>query len=348
MARTDIEKEFPGQDKMIQSMKDLLPIIKPYIKAKDLAKCKESKSLVDLFPVFMQLVTDSLRTPVTGFQLKYDKKYYVKISCFHDIHAQTAYLMSIGFLPFLKKRNKILYDMVMEILKLLTHEKQVSCLEDDMYGYFGEEALSERCEYNTEQYDNNELQEMKDQLEEIRKYTQPYYKMLNEKSTGNIDKLLKMLKNYKPKLPVEKILVKWIRMGIKVYNEPGDMNIYSNLAIKQYIKENEIEVSADGEPDFDNGYPVDPRRTMKFIWHDDEDSIQAECQTLGEEAGNSGEAVFSIEYDCRYAKDLRNSRKEFLKDVGYMPEYLAQLFEYGMQNIEMIQAYSRNKLIANL
>ncbi len=67
MARTDIEKEFPGQDKMIQSMKDLLPIIKPYIKAKDLAKCKESKSLVDLFPVFMSISYRFIKN--TGYRI---------------------------------------------------------------------------------------------------------------------------------------------------------------------------------------------------------------------------------------------------------------------------------------
>ena len=77
MSKTDIEPIFPGRNRMIQGMKELLQIIKPHIKKKDLFGMEHKTTLEKLFPAFMTLFMDSLRSPVISFDIGFNIHYHV-------------------------------------------------------------------------------------------------------------------------------------------------------------------------------------------------------------------------------------------------------------------------------
>lgn len=345
--KTDMVELFPGKNKMIQGMKELLPIIEPYIKNPDFTNCLKNNTITKLFPDFLELVKESLRTPISGYEITYDKQYCIDIYCYHDINSQTAFLMPISFLPHLKTQNRKLYNIVIEAIGLLTTVKQVQCLDEECWGDMASDIIKERLEYNSDDYSEKEREEMETNILEFEEHTESYHKLLSNKEYS-FTKLEKLLAKYVPKLSAEKILIKWTRKLIKAYNEPQNMNFFVNMAIKQYIEDNDMEIDEEGNCEFPNGHPITPNQVMKFVWYNDETIIEDTCQYFGELAGNFGEATFSMRYSCRTAKQLSTARKNFLKEIGYFPEYFAQAIEYGVINLDAIYAYSKGKLIETL
>jgi len=344
--RTDINETFPGRNGMIQGMKELLPIIKRCVKKKNLVKCKD-KSVISLFPQFIDLLEDTLNTRTSSFEAIYDKHYYINIALYHDISSMTAFLMPISFLPYLKKRNKALYNIVVEAIKLLTVEKAVQCLDEERWGDPSSNMLQERLDYSPDDYSEEEKVEIQKSIDEFDEYLEPYSKLLS-RSGCNLNKLNILLDKYTPVLPAEKILVEWSRKAIKAYKEPGDMENCTNMAVQRYIEDNELEVEEDGTCQFEDGHPVTPDMVMRFIWSNDDNMIEDTCQYLGELAGNFGEAEFYIRYPCKTANQLRLARKNFNEVVGYFPVYLGEAIRYAVENIDVIYAYSKGKLIGNL
>ncbi len=356
-ANTDMEKLFPGRYMMIKAMKDLLPIIKPYVKQNDLKKYIKSKRLDLLFKEFMDLVSVSLRSPVTAYAIKHENQlqnaqYYIDIYCYHDLKSSTAYYMPVEFLPHLKKRNLKLFNIIVEAIRILVNVKNVNCLEEEHWNEYSRERLEERL-LNTdlEQNTEEEIAVMEQQLIEYDKYIEPYYKLLN-KPGCSMGKLVKMFNEYTAEtsqlLDAEKTLIEWTRKVIRACEEPFDMNFFSIEALNQFGKLNECEKDEDGNYEFMGGQPVTPDMRMMFVWYNDDDIVQNTLEYLGELGGNFGEADYSKTYSCKNANQLRIARKDFTKDVGKFPELLGDLLEYGMVNADLIEAYSKGKLIGNV
>jgi len=344
--RTDMVKTFSGRNGMIQGMKELLPIIKRCIKKKNLVKCK-GKSVISLFPQFIDLLESTLNTKTSSFEAIYDKYYYINIALYHDIGSMTAFLMPLSFLPHLINRNKALYNIVVEAIKLLTAGKGVQCLDEERWGDPSYEMLQEQLDYSPDDYSEDEKAEIQRQINEYDKYLEPYYDLLTTNGC-NLSKLNILLDKYTPELPAEKILVEWSRKAIKAYKEPGDMENCTNMAIQRYVEDNKLELDEDGTCQFEDGHPVTPDMVMRFVWHNDDNIIENTCNYLGELAGNFGEAEFYIRYSCKTANQLRLARKDFNEVVGHFPKYLADAIRYAANNLDIIYAYSTGKLIGNL
>ncbi len=356
-ANTNANELFPGRYMMVKAMKDLLPIIKPYIKQSDLKRYIKSKRLDLLFGEFMDLVKASLRTPISGYVIKnesqfFTEQYYIDIYCFHDLKSSTAYYMPIEFLPHLKERNIKLFNIIVEAIRILVNIKGVNCLDEEHWNEFSRERLEERL-LNTdlEQNTEEEIAVMERQLKDYDKYIDPYYKLLNKPGCSVI-KLVKILNKYTAEtsqlLDAEKILIKWAKKVIRACEEPFDMNYFSIEALNQFGESNECEKDEDGNYEFMDGQPVTPNMCMMFVWYNNNDIMQNTLEYLGELGGNFGEADFSKTYSCKNANQLRTARKNFTKDVGKFLELLGDLLEYGMINADIIENYSKGKLVGNI
>jgi hypothetical protein len=111
--KTDIDKLFPGRNRMIQAMKDLYPIIEGHIPDILLLKWDILKStrLEDTFPVFLDIIKGVIHNPVTGYEVNYDGKYYIETYCYPAYEQNLMYYYaSFRCLPYFYKSNRKLYN----------------------------------------------------------------------------------------------------------------------------------------------------------------------------------------------------------------------------------------------
>ncbi len=341
-ARTDCEELFPGRNRMIQAMKDLLPIVRPYIKKAELQKFTRGR-LERTFPAFIQILFGSLRTPVSGFEIKYDGKYYIDIWCYHNIYDETAYVMSLSFLVPLKKSNKKLHGMIITTLKYLVQSKQVHCMEDDQWSDYPRECVAEDLEYNKKEYEKHDIARIQKELDDYDEFMGKYYDEIGREKY-NVPRLRTMIENYKVSCHAESVILKWIDLVLEACKEPNTMNFFTNEALDMYCKECDIEKDEDGHYNFPDGNPVTPDEVMCFNWFRNKIAQSNHNSWLGDRAGNFGEASFSKAYTCRTGKQLKEARREFLKDVGYFPEKLAAALQFGAANEDLFYEYSMGYL----
>jgi hypothetical protein len=340
---TDMDEKFPGKKRMIQAMEEIYPIIESY--DDDLFNIKDSHDVHNVFQQFLNMVDRCVDTPFTKVEIDFNKRYFLDAYCFYDIHDSELYLMPVSFLPDLKKHNKKLHDLVVEALCLMD-QKGVNICND----YMDEMNDDQVAEYvlgdSEENYDDNPSEEIIKEYHDQQKYERKYCTLFRKHADHK--KLLKKVEKYQAKYLAEYILITWIKMIIRAYQEPGTLYDFSWESLDQFAEYNEMERNDDGEFEFNDGNPVTINQCLRFNWYSAQWVVNNETQWLGDMAGNFGEAIFYKKYRCAELKDLQDARDNFYKEVGYFPEYLAKAIEYAATHIESIYAYSQGKLTENL
>lgn len=335
---SDIDKLFPNKNRMIQGMKELLPILQGFISDEIVQKHfnPKIKSLHIVFESFLSILHESLMELRTS--ISFDKNYYIDLTMFLKYKTERTYLMALDFLPDLYKTNQKLYNIVIEALRLVIKGKCVSCMGYSEHDWTENdiESMSETAE--TQDY-------WKEVHKDYEKYWEKYTAILMYE--GNLDKLLQLMKKYKPIKDGEKILIEFTRKLINTYNTSHDMVYYDNIALEIYHEEYcEGQTEEDEEENglFPEGYPCSPDWLFEFVWFQDNDLMNSKNGFISEIGNQIGNAEFYINYRCDKPKDIKKYTDEFYSEHQFLDK-LADTIEYGMENIKEITAYSKNKLI---
>lgn len=339
----DADELFPGKAKMIQAIKDLAPIIEGSIPEDELKKLKYSKNLSAFFPRFLKLF-EKLRTPFRGYEINYDGKYYINANCFYDYSNHTFYSMPLSFLPLLRIKNKKLHDMIIEAVRILS-DKCVSVIDDP---YIGDddyliEGMLEYCSVTNGDNPDDDQILAKRELELFFKYKKKYLDKIMNKS-GDRLWLIGQVSKYKPTMKVENMIIDWLNEVMDAANEPNDLEQFNENAKCDYARENDI----DYEDIYNDGNPVEITQVMRFSWFGNNGYMKAQCEQLGEYAGNFGVIEFSHSYECRKPGELEESRQKFFTDWGMFPEKLTYVMAHGNELADEIWGYIDNNLTAIL
>jgi len=335
----DMDELFPGRSRMIQAMKDLTPIVETAVPPILIENLKPSKDISVFFPRFLSIF-EGLRTPVRGYEIKYDGKYFVNINCFYDYNSTRFYAIPLSFLPELKKKNKALYAIMVECVRILGN-KRVPIIDHPFYDDDDMllENMGEYCEVDLKEKKPDEDKILaRRELKLFKKHKKSYLKILNQ--PGDRLYLVGMISKYKPILKIEEMILEWARMVLDAANEPGDLDDINEAAKVSYARFHEIDV----ENIYDDGQPVEILQAMRFTWFGSAGYTTIECEQLGEYSGQFGEIEFSKEYSCHSADDIETARNKFLQDWGLFPEKFAAIAEFANPMIEEIWNYIDNKL----
>jgi hypothetical protein len=331
---------FPGKTRMIQALKELTPIIEGSISDKEMKKLKYSKNLAVFFPRFLEIF-EGIRTPVRGYEIKYkDNHYQVNANCFYDYKSSTLYAMPLSFLPELKKKNKVLHDMIVEAVKILSN-KQVPVI-DDPFGYDDDWMLENMIEYCSVQKDDVPDDDQSLGSRELKLFLKHKKKYVEKILTGHGDRLwlIGQIAKYKPTLKVEDMVITWLNEVLDAANEPHDLEDFNENAKCEFARMNEIEY----EDIYDDGQPVEILQVMKFVWFGCAGYMDTQTENLGEMGGNFGEIEFCHMYECTKPGELEESRKKFIKDWGLFPEKLTVVLAHGNILADELWDYIDNKL----
>lgn len=334
---------FPGKARMIQALKELSVIAEGSIPEEVMKELKYSDNLAVFFPRFLKLF-ESLRTPIRGFEIKFDGHYYINANCYYDYNSQTFYAMPLSFLPELKKRNKVLHNMIVEAVKILS-DKCVPvidnpCNDDDDYLI---ENLVEYCTVQKNDVSNKDQQMGIHEMNLFYKYKENY---INKILIGPGDRLwlIGQIAKYKPKIKVEQMAIDWLNEVLDAANEPNNLKQFNENAKCEWAKMNDI----DYEDIYNDAQPVEIFQIMRFVWFGCDGYMKSQVEQLGEYGGNFGEIEFCNSYECRNPKDLENSRQNFITDWGLFPEKLTSVMTHGNDLAWEIWGYINNKVITIL
>lgn len=335
---------FPGKARMIQALKELAPIIEGSIPEKEMKKLKYSKNLSVFFPRFLKIF-EHLRTPVRGYEIKHQNNHYhVNANCFYDYNSRTLYAMPLSFLPGLKKKNKVLHDMIVEAVKILGN-KQVPIIDEPFIDNddWLLENIGEYCSVSKDDIPDTDQAFGIKELELFKKHKQRY---VDKVLSGHGDRLwlIGQIAKYKPKLKVEDMAITWLNEVLDAANEPNDLEDFNENAKVNYALMNEI----DYEDIYNDGQPVEILQTMRFVWFGCDGYMTSQTENLGDMAGNFGEIEFCHMYECRKPGELEESRQKFFKDWGMFPEKLTVVLAHGNDLSYELWNYIDNKLITIL
>lgn len=325
-SKTDVDKLFPGRNKMVQAMKDLYPIVEAQVPKIMHEKWNIQKSdrLVDVFPTFLQVVESVVYTPMSGFQILYDGKYYLDVYCYPDLKQDyVLYYASFGFLPKLYHTNRKLYKICLEVFRLLA--TSIGCWgfdsgeEDD---HFVEQEI-ENMAYDEDMPESDKAV-IRNIIDEYHKNGTKYYQLIYEPTTA--EKVRRLMDNYDVTLEIEQLMFDCFEWLLKADAEPGNMNYFDEMAIKRFALEHDLPEDENGNFDFPDGSPVSPGMAMRYGWFGYEGFKSMQTQWLGDVAGNFGQANYSINYDCRKPGDIKQARNNYYKETGRFLEHLGKFY----------------------
>lgn len=355
---TDMVELYPGRKRMIQSMKDLGPIVEAAGDPLLNENIKFSKDLAVFFPRFQKLF-QGFRTPIRGFDIKFNETkipsllkggYYIDINCFYDYNSNRLYAMPLSFLPELARRNKKLHDIIVKCIKLLKW-KEVPVIEhpfydedDGMIENLVEYISSGDVSYNRTKEEVEIDRELASR--ELDLYTKYKNRYVNKVFSGfsSLKTVQSLVNKYKPENHIESELIKWCKMVIDAAKEPQDLESFNVYAAEKFCNDQEIEM----EDIYNDGNPVEIRQVMRFTWFGNWGYTDSETQYLGEQDGNFGSLEFSSMYECHSKEDIDAARAKFLKEWGLFPEKLSKLLEFGANLIPELWDYIDGKLTAIL
>lgn len=174
----------------------------------------------------------------------------------HDIDSSVYYSIPLSFLPLLKKRNKILHDIVVDMLALIKSKISIDCWYDE----YGEWALEWIRDDFQNRIDDEDLkpEEKKHWKNTIEIYTEGVaveYEGLLIENTATVKSLEKTVGKFEPKTQTEELFFLWIIDGISLLKEKGSIHDFCFNPSDPYMDE-------------DN--PLMPNRYIFYAWNFDD------------------------------------------------------------------------------
>jgi len=345
--KADVDPLFPGKNSMIQAVKDISEIIDPSLNAKLTELFLKKGSFAKKFSLFLTAIRESLQTPIQGFEIAYDGSYYIKAYCYHNLKDQHLYLFPLSWLPQMRKVNKKLFEIMIASIALL-YRRDVTCFEEQkMWDDYLRETIQDDIEYNKETYTKDEVSKIIRELALWDEYGSKYQDMFYQRKFS-VEKLEKMISNYKPGLSAELIILNFAKMLLKAIKQPQDMSYFEGESLNQFARYNELEMDEDDEPQFLDGYPLTIKSKIQFCWFAEGNVREQIVSYASETAGNFGEAEYSKEYECRTRDELKEAYTNFVDEIGNFPEYLAEAIEYANEHEEVFYDYVNQCLTQTL
>lgn len=344
--KADVDELFPGRNRMVQGMKDLYPIIEDYIpdEMHDRWMARTSSRLNDLFDLFLAIVKSSLHTPITGYDILYNEgRYLIDIYCYPELNQDYKfYYASFSFLPYLKERDKKLYDMCVEMFRILIVNCHIWTTDSDEADHYFMDNEIENMAYDTEM-GKPEKAFIEKEILRYKKHAEKYYKLLSSKR-GDPVKLQKMMDKYEIKVVAERKLIRAMELIIKTDAEPGNLDLFDGLAMEKFCTINEIPKDEYGNYEFSDGQPVSPLMAMRAGWFNMEGFTSTQLQWLGDTAGNFGQADYCENYKCSKPGDLEKARIQFTNETGMFLEYLGEFFVHMETHAQAFEDLAYGKL----
>lgn len=212
--------------------------------------------------------------------------------------------LPLDFLPFLKKRDQQMHDMIIDVVALVSKNNKIPLWDED--GDFSiqiEDLKKESTSWNY-QLDAQRLSYSTGPAAE-------YLRLIHErqKSVKAFD-VTKQMVAYDASSQRKESIMWWLRSGIQLASNKQD------ISINTYV------------PDYVNGSPITPFRTYKFVWsvhQHDVVKVRAHKQMKKDlKAGNYMPLMFSITLPGQKVKDLK---------YDPFPEYLYDFLSTGFKMV---------------
>jgi hypothetical protein len=341
--RTDMFEAFPGKKGMIENMKKAVNIAKPRIKRRAVEEIKvvKGESIGKTFKKFLT-VMESVRNSNSGhsFRIIKNGEFVVNMHYYLPIYDYSFYLMSLEWLPDLRKKDIKMHNLLVDTLRFLGEKKGIRMI-CDLGFYETEQYLSETLLYDDGAIDKETYLELK--YRHAKKYHNKYEKLLNKPGV-NYNNLITRIREYPVTHPVDKSLQDWCTKACDLAWTDGTMDNFIEASIKQYLEYNDMD-----ENDFGNdGYPLYPNQWLGFVWIDDIDYMDQLGQWMGDTAGNFGVLEYDCVFDCATQCEFRQSRQKHKNSqANWLMQYI-DLLEKGMALQEQIKNYMKGLLLSIL
>ena len=321
---TDRIKEFPGRNRMIEGLHDLVPIVWPYMQDIDRMRLYKSRSLMGM----LEELVDALKFDVTRkdalFNVKYDGSYYLEGVRFIS-DSDNIRIFPISFLFSLRMKNKSIYKMMIEGILILLEGRNFFD-----YGIDHDEYIFDDISSQLDDIDNEEKDFI---LYELDTYQHSPEIFEDLEKAPNFKTLEKRINEAKPR-NVTDTLLKEICIRILALREcpvsyPTILEKVTNKYIENFFDGDEIAA-------FEEGFPVFPNDRLHVSWFSNQYYSDIYCSMTEATATQMGEIEVYIKRDVHSAKDVLALEKTFQDTYGDYIEQLQEIFKLMRMNLPLV------------
>lgn len=335
---SSVNELYPDKNRMKKAIVQLFNILQDYIKPEyfDNPVFSSKKSLSTVFPAFLKIL-DDLNVDFS-FSIEYDGNYYIKY-CHDFLEEFKIYPISIDFMPLLYRKNRKLYNIMKEVIRLNVNECKINT------GNQYEDWTLEDMQMAYEDKDGGRNKEERKNILDFYEYNyDKYCKILNQK--GNAKKAANLISKYNPQSTAESLLLSIAKDLLNAYNTSANLFQLNEYATASFLKENDLDIN--DENLFGDGPPVELDDLVFFNWFSDTESNQYYGEIIGENAGNFGNVTYVVTGNCYSKEDVIKSMEDPRVKAGDLLKYYCRAASLFNENLETIYAYCNNKLIGTL
>jgi hypothetical protein len=255
----------------------------------------------------------------------------------------SIYYAPLCFLPLLKEKSPTAHNFVVAALNCLIRTKGFATWDDWDIDCTEEYLREEIANMEEDDKNNYATKQFMYELDLYDKYGQYYRDLLFSSNHISLEELQVMYGKFTPRGIIQGKAKQFVAKIIEVCKESKDYDDFETMGIDAWKEFNETD--EDEEPE---GSPVTLSHVMYLGWFGAETYIENQVEGINMQAGEYGECLPGINFQCENNADLKSVKKKFLEETKSFLDKSSAMLNYGLDLYETIMPNKDNRLITIL